>query len=96
MVATAEHFAVLKRPLQTEKSVEAQINNVYTFEVDKHSNKKTIKEAVEAIFEVEVKKVRTINQRGERKRRNKNGYFNESDWKKALVTLEKDNAIDIV
>ncbi|MDC1141456.1 50S ribosomal protein L23 [Planctomycetota bacterium] len=94
-MATAEQFAVLKRPLQTEKSVEAQFNGVYTFEVNKHSTKTTIKEAVEAIFEVKVKKVRTINMRGERKRRNKNGYYNESDWKKALVTLEKDNNIDI-
>ncbi|MEE9312847.1 MAG: 50S ribosomal protein L23 [Planctomycetota bacterium] len=95
MAATAEHFAVLKRPMQTEKSVEAQINNVYTFEVNKHSTKATIKVAVEAIFEVKVKKVRTINMRGEKKKRNKNGYFNESNWKKAMVTLEKDNAIDI-
>ncbi|MHC4840888.1 MAG: 50S ribosomal protein L23 [Planctomycetota bacterium] len=94
-MATAEQYAVLKRPLSTEKSELAVMDGVYTFEVDKHSTKIEIKAAVEAIFDVKVKKVRTINMRGERRRRNRTGYYNESDWKKALVTLEKDNNIDI-
>jgi ribosomal protein L23 len=33
--------------------------------------------------------------KGRKNRRNRFGYFNESDWKKALVTLEKGETIEI-
>jgi large subunit ribosomal protein L23 len=96
MAANAEHYAILKRPLVTEKSSNRQADlNVYSFEVAPDANKYKIAEAVHAIFGVDVLKVRTINIKGRRNRRNRYGYFNESDWKKALVTIKEGQSIEI-
>lgn len=96
MAASPEHYAILKRPLVTEKSSARQADlNVYSFEVAKDANKNKIAEAVHAIFGVEVTKVRTINMKGRRNRRNRYGYFDESNWKKALVTLKEGQSIEL-
>ncbi|MCC6574531.1 MAG: 50S ribosomal protein L23 [Planctomycetes bacterium] len=96
MPATAEHYKVLKRPLITEKSsVQMSEKNCYVFEVDRDASKPAIADAVRNIFGVKVKSVRTIRMKGQRNKRNRYGYFNESDWKKALVTLEKGQTIEI-
>lgn len=96
MAANTEHYAILKRPLVTEKSSNRQADlNVYTFEVATDANKLKIAEAVHAIFGVDVLKVRTINVKGRRNRRNRYGYFNESDWKKALVTIKEGQSIEL-
>ena len=52
---------VIIRPIVTEHSYDQMENNVYTFEVAKDSNKVEIRQAIEAIFNVSVVKVNTLN-----------------------------------
>jgi large subunit ribosomal protein L23 len=85
---------IILRPLVTEKGVHRSTrNNQYAFEVNSASDKASIKQAVEAVFNVKVLKVRTQTRKGKPRRyRTKMGYT--KDWKKALVTLHADSRID--
>jgi large subunit ribosomal protein L23 len=71
-----------------------EVDNQYIFEVDPASNKHEIRQAVEHFFGVKVTNVRTMNYRGKIKRM---GRFSgkRADWKKAVVTLAKDDTIDL-
>lgn len=95
MAAKPAQFQILKRPMITEKSSLQMEQGVYVFEVELNSNKHQIAQAVRDVFDVKVKKVRTQRMKGRKNRRNRYGYFNESDWKKALVTLEDGESIEI-
>ena len=86
---------IIIRPLITEKLTNlSDSTNQYGFVVDRRANKIEIKKAVEKKFEVRVKSVRTLNVRGKMKTL---GRFTgrRSSWKKAIVTLEKDNTIQL-
>ena len=85
---------VLLRPVVTEKGVHRSTRyNQYAFVVNPLSDKEDIREAVETMFDVKVIKVRTQNRRGKPRRyRFKYGYTKK--WKKAIVTLEKEDRID--
>lgn len=62
-------YEVILRPIVTEKSMDLINENKYTFKVDKKANKPEIKKALEAIFDgVKVKKVRTMNYVGKKKK----------------------------
>lgn len=88
------HYQVIIRPLITEKNTTLMEMNKYSFEVDRMANKPQIKAAIEAIFNVSVTSVRTINVRGKKRRRGREfGY--QSDWKKAIVTLAEGDRIDL-
>jgi len=94
---------ILIRPIITEKMHNLQDkNNSYAFQVSPGSNKLEIKKAVEERFSVRVKKVRTMNYMGKRRTLSvKSGGHTirtegkKSNWKKAIVTLLKDETIDI-
>lgn len=91
-----ENLRILRRPLVTEKGTHLQEKlNQYCFDVDPASNKIEIKRAVEARFNVQVTKVRTVNLHGKVKTM---GRFSgrRPDRKKAIVTLAKGNKIDLV
>ena len=79
-------YAVLRRPIITEKSTELADTGKYVFEVDPRANKFQIKEAVEIGFSVVVRKVNVMNIRG-RERRIGRHSGREAGWKKAVVTL---------
>ena len=67
---------------------------VYTFEVAKDSNKVEIRQAIEAIFNVSVVKVNTLNVKPKPKRvRYQVGQTRT--WKKAMVTLEEGDTIEL-
>ena len=88
---------ILVKPLLTEKSYKnAQDVNSYTFLVSRTVSKKQIEKAVEDKFDVEVLKVRSINQLGKIKtfgaKRKKGARQN---FKKAIVTLKKGQKIDL-
>ncbi len=86
---------VIKRPLITEQgALMRELHNQYYFEVAPEANKPEIRQAVEHFFGVKVVQVRTMNCRGKIKRM---GRFagKRADWKKAVVTLAKDDSIDI-
>ena len=86
---------ILRRPLLTEKATIArEMENEYVFEVDTRANKIQIKAAVESRFDVRVKSVRTINMRGKSKRMGLH-QGKRADWRKALVTLEEGQTIDL-
>jgi large subunit ribosomal protein L23 len=89
-------YDVIKRPLITEKAVDLKENlNQIAFEVDPRANKIQIKEAVEKLFNVKVKDVRTMNVRGKVKRFGTT-VGRRDDWKKAVVVLEKDQKLEFV
>lgn len=79
----------------TEKGTRLRTQeNKYVFLVDKKSNKLEIRNAVEDVFKVKVKKVTTMNQHGKVKRM---GRFQgkRPNWKKAVVQLMPGEAIEI-
>jgi len=85
---------VIRKPIITEKSTLASENGAVVFEVAIDSNKPMIKEAVEALFGVKVKAVNTTVTKGKVKRfRGQLGR--RKDVKKAYVTLEEGNTIDV-
>ncbi|MCA9120884.1 MAG: 50S ribosomal protein L23 [Planctomycetaceae bacterium] len=89
-----EPHQVVLRPLVTEKGVHRSTRtNQYAFEVNTLASKSDVKNAVEALFEVSVEKVRTQNRKG-KPRRHKFRYGYTKNWKKALVTLNSEHRID--
>lgn len=85
---------IVKQPVITEKSVELKNReNKYTFEVDSRANKLQIARAVEKLFGVKVIKVNTAMMSGKRKRV-RMSVGKTSDWKKAIVTLQKGEKLD--
>jgi large subunit ribosomal protein L23 len=88
--------SVVIRPIVSEKSYEQYDENVYTFVVAPDANKIEIKHAVEAIFNVKVKNVNTLNRSGKRKRNRRTGTFGvRAAQKRAIVTLAGDDRIEI-
>lgn len=91
---------IIERPVITEKSTGMrEAKNRYVFRVDPKANKRQIKVAVERLFDVTVKDVRTAVYRGKRSVvMNRAGRFEgfRSNWKKAYVTLAEGDSIDIV
>ena len=94
MSVKAEHYDIIRKPLVTEKSTMASENGAVVFEVSIVSNKPQIKEAVEALFGVKVKAVNTSITKGKQKRF-KGVLGRRRDVKKAFVTLEDGNTIDV-
>ena len=94
MSAQAKHYDVIRKPVITEKATMASEHNAVVFEVHMDANKPQIKEAIEALFGVKVKAVNTTITKGKQKRfRGIKGRRN--DVKKAYVTLEEGNTIDV-
>ena len=94
MSAKAEHYDVIRKPVSTEKATMASESGAVVVEVAMDSNKPQIKEAVEALFNVKVKAVNTTITKGKVKRfRGQMGK--RKDVKKAYVTLEEGNTIDV-
>tara|TARA_B110000027_G_C15894728_1_gene201345 strand:- start:24 stop:320 length:297 start_codon:yes stop_codon:yes gene_type:complete len=94
MSAKPEHYDVNRKPIITEKTTMASENGTVVFEVAIDSNKPTIKEAVESLFDVKVKAVNTTITKGKAKRF-RGMLGKRKDVKKAYVTLEEGNTIDV-
>ncbi|HEY1415074.1 MAG TPA: 50S ribosomal protein L23 [Caulobacteraceae bacterium] len=94
MAATARHYDTILSPVITEKATLLSDHNKVVFRVDLNSTKEDIATAVEELFKVKVVKVNTLIQKGKTKRfRGRKGR--RSDIKKAIVTLEEGQSIDI-
>src|SRR5438094_3838164 len=89
-----EPHQVILRPLVTEKGThQFTRHNAYPFQVNPWADKEQIKAAVQELFGVRVKKVRTQNRLGKKRRyRFKMGRL--SNWKKAIVTLHEEDRIE--
>ena len=80
-------------PIITEKATKISEKNQYVFKVKIDSNKKEIKKAIEQLFKVKIKKIKTIKIKG------KNKIFKgtkgrRSDYKKAIICLNKGENLD--
>ena len=94
MSAKPEHYDVIRKPIITEKATMASEANAVVFEVAPSATKPAIREAIEALFGVKVKAVNTAITKGKVKRfRGIKGT--RKDVKKAYVTLEEGNTIDV-
>ena len=92
---TKEPRTIVRRAMISEKGTRLrEKQNGYLFEVSRDANKIEIMRAIEAIFPVKVHSVRTIRVHGKPKRQ---GRFagHRPDWKKALVTLQKGQSIEL-
>jgi large subunit ribosomal protein L23 len=89
-------YDVILRPVITEKTNGmSSDNNQYVFEVVGTANKIQIKEAIEVIFDVDVKRVNTMVMPAKRGLRGRKWYKRSKQWKKAVVTLEEGQTIGI-
>ncbi len=85
---------VILSPVVSEKSYSLIDQNAYTFEVHKRANKTEVRKAVEAIWNVRVVSVNTINRKGKSKRfRFTRGK--RRDTKRAIVKLAEGDRIEI-
>lgn len=87
-------YTILRNPVVTEKSTMGGEHGQVTFKVDLNATKPQIKAAIEGLFGVKVKAVNTSIQKGKTKRFKGVKAF-RSDEKKAIVTLEEGQTIDV-
>ncbi|HUH27965.1 50S ribosomal protein L23 [Gelidibacter sp.] len=92
-------MSILIKPIITEKAtMNSELNNCFSFQVNTKANKVEIKKAVEAAYGVSVEKVRTISVRPDRRTRHtKTGIQNgkTNAVKKAIVQLAEGESIDL-
>jgi large subunit ribosomal protein L23 len=94
MAATARHYDTILAPVITEKATMLTEHNKVVFRVAQDATKDEIASAVEELFKVKVIKVNTLNVKGKTKRFR--GHLGRrSDIKKAIVTLQEGQTIDI-
>ena len=87
-------YDVILSPVITEKATQVSEANQVIFKVAGGANKADIKSAVESLFDVKVKAVNTLVRKGKRKVfRGIRGQ--QSDFKRAIVTLEEGHSIDV-
>ena len=90
-MADIKYYDVIKKPVITEKSMNAMAEKKYTFLVHPEANKSQIKEAVEKMFAgTKVKSVNTMNMDGKKKRRGMT-VGTTAKTKKAIVALTEDS-----
>ena len=81
---------IILRPVITEKSTNLMDDKKYTFDVLLTATKTQVRSAVEEIFDVKVKSVKTLNIPGKKKRVGVH-MGKTPDYKKAVVTLTEDS-----
>lgn len=87
--------SIVRQALITEKGTTLrETRNQYHFEVARDANKIEIRRAIEVIFSVKVEEVRTMQMRGKVKRQGRY-QGKRSDWKKAIVTLQPEQKIEL-
>lgn len=91
---------IIKKPIITEKAtMQSEMENRFTFEVDRSANKIEIKNAVENMYGVSVTEVRTMNYGGGKSstKYTNRGIVEQPSrrWKKAIVTVADGETIDL-
>jgi large subunit ribosomal protein L23 len=87
-------YDVIIRPLITEKATILAGDHKYAFHVNIRANKTQVRKAVETAFKVKVTKVNTMKVNGKRRRVGAR-WSKAPDWKKAIVTLQRGDTIQI-
>jgi len=85
---------VLGPHISEKSSLISEVNNQVTFKVAKDATKPEIKQAIERLFNVEVKEVQVLNVKGKRKRSARGKVRTRPSWKKAYIRLEQGHEID--
>ena len=95
MINSSDYNAqIIKYPIITDKATRLLEKNQYSFIVDPHSDKLTIKTAIEYLFNVKVIKVNTCRLPRKKKRIGK--YIGwKPQYKKAIVTLLEGDVINL-
>jgi large subunit ribosomal protein L23 len=98
---TTEYYKIIDRPIVTEESQILRENgNHYVFRVSAAANKRQIREAFEEMYrkeEVKVVAVNTMNCRGKSRRQiGTRRTGRRAHWKKAIITLRKGDAIELI
>ena len=90
-------YDVLRRPLVTEKSnYQSTKLHQYTFEVAEDATRTLVKDAVETLFDVTVKRVNILKTASKRsRRRNRRLLVRDPGFKKAIVTLAEGSTLEI-
>jgi large subunit ribosomal protein L23 len=88
------HYEIVLSPVITEKATIASERNQVIFKVARHATKPQIKEAVEKLFDVKVKSINTHIRKGKVKAV-KGSVGEQSEVKRAVVTLEEGHRIDV-
>jgi len=88
------YYDIIKSPAVTEKGTMISEKNQVVFNVARTATKPEIKKAVEGLFGVKVKAVNTLVRKG-KQRRFKGQLAMLSDVKKAYVTLEEGQRLDV-
>ncbi|MBQ6538840.1 MAG: 50S ribosomal protein L23 [Bacilli bacterium] len=89
-----KYLEIIKAPIVTEKSELLRSEGKYTFLVSEKANKIEIKEAIEKLFDVHVKTLKTINIKTKKRRVGRyTGLTNRG--KKAIVTLAEGETIEL-
>ena len=96
MISKSEErlYQVVYGPHVTEKTVSGSESNIHVFKVATDSSKSEIKSAIEALFEVEVAAVRSVNVNGKSKNFGRR-QGSRKDWKKAYVRLAEGHTLNI-
>ena len=86
---------IILKPVVTEKTLRlANRHRAYTFRVAPRANKVQVRDAIERLFDVTVTDVRTANHFGKYRRMGRS-FGRTSAWKKAIVTVQEGDSIDI-
>jgi large subunit ribosomal protein L23 len=89
-------FDVIKTVRVTEKGTrQSDKYNQYTVVADPRANKTEIRQAVQELFKVKVIRVNTLNVRGKARRKRTPLAGRAPNWKKAVVTLRKEDKITL-
>mgnify|MGYP003656669493 CR=1 FL=1 len=91
---------IIKKPLLTEKATfDSEMNNRFTFVVDKKANKIEIKKAIEEMYGVTIDKVRTMRYGGGKAKVKYTSrgisHATVKLWKKAIVDVAEGETIDL-
>ena len=88
---------IIKKVVLTEKGTRlSEEQNQYLFRVAREANKMEIKQAVEALFNVRVMAVNTMRRKGKKKRQRTAQFGTTASWKRAVVTLHKEDSINLI
>ena len=93
--ANSAHRAIIRKPIITEKASIYREGDTYTFQVAQGANKIQIRQAIEALFDVHVRSVRTVSVPSKPRRQ---GIYagRRAGWKKAYITLQAGESIAVM
>ena len=87
-------YRILVKPLITEKVTDMGMHNKYAFEVTVNTNKQEVKKAIQEVYGVSPVSVNILNMKGKKVRFGR-VTGKTKKWKKAIITLKKEDKIEV-